>query len=103
MAPSGRLQGRAAIITGGEGSIGMATARALVAEGASVCLIGLVAGELRAGAESLGGAARWAVADVTDADQVKTAVAVGLLGRSGTLDLQASEGAGSRLPRLRWN
>jgi NAD(P)-dependent dehydrogenase (short-subunit alcohol dehydrogenase family) len=89
MAPSGRLQGKAAIITGGEGSIGMATARALVAEGASVCLIGLVAGELRAGAESLGGAARWAVADVTDADQVKTAVA-GAAEAFGRLDVVVS-------------
>ena len=39
---TGRLHGKAAIITGGEGSIGMATARAFVAEGARVCLIGLV-------------------------------------------------------------
>jgi len=75
VAPSRRLQGKAAIITGGEGSIGMAAARALVAEGAKVCLIGLVADELRAGAASLGGAARWAVADVTDSVQVKAAVA----------------------------
>jgi NAD(P)-dependent dehydrogenase (short-subunit alcohol dehydrogenase family) len=36
-----RLAGKAAIITGGEGSIGMATARALAAEGASVFLAGL--------------------------------------------------------------
>jgi len=75
VAPSRRLQGKAAIITGGEGSIGMAAARALVAEGAKVCLIGLVADELRAGAASLGGAARWAVVDVTDSVQVKAAVA----------------------------
>jgi NAD(P)-dependent dehydrogenase (short-subunit alcohol dehydrogenase family) len=75
VAPSPRLQGKAAIITGGEGSIGMATARALVGEGARVCLIGLVADELRAGAASLGGAARWAVADVTDSTAVKAAVA----------------------------
>ena len=61
----GRLHGKAAIITGGEGSIGMATARAFVAEGARVCLIGLVADELRAGAQALGGAATWAVADVS--------------------------------------
>jgi NAD(P)-dependent dehydrogenase (short-subunit alcohol dehydrogenase family) len=75
MSSSPRLQGKAAIITGGEGSIGMATARALVAEGARVCLIGLVADELRAGAASLGGAGSWAVADVTDAAAVKNAVA----------------------------
>jgi NAD(P)-dependent dehydrogenase (short-subunit alcohol dehydrogenase family) len=41
MSPTGRLDEKAAIITGGEGSIGPATARALVAEGASVFLAGL--------------------------------------------------------------
>jgi NAD(P)-dependent dehydrogenase (short-subunit alcohol dehydrogenase family) len=75
MSSSPRLRGKAAIITGGEGSIGMATARAFVAEGARVCLIGLVADELRAGAASLGDAGSWAVADVTDAAAVKNAVA----------------------------
>jgi NAD(P)-dependent dehydrogenase (short-subunit alcohol dehydrogenase family) len=73
--PRGLLSGKAAIITGGEGSIGMATARAFVAEGARVCLIGLVADELRAGAAALGEAAIWAMADVTSSVQVKTAVA----------------------------
>jgi NAD(P)-dependent dehydrogenase (short-subunit alcohol dehydrogenase family) len=75
MARAGRLQGKVAIITGGEGSIGMATARALVAEGARVCLAGLNADDLRRGAESLGDAASWTVANVTDALQVKAAVA----------------------------
>ena len=75
MEPRGLLRGKAALITGGEGSIGMATARAFVAEGARVCLVGLVADELRAGAASLGDAATWAVADVTDSVPVKTAVA----------------------------
>jgi len=53
----GRLHGKAAIITGGEGSIGMATARTFAAEGARVCLVGLVEDELRAGASELGDAA----------------------------------------------
>jgi NAD(P)-dependent dehydrogenase (short-subunit alcohol dehydrogenase family) len=73
--PSGLLRGKAAIITGGEGSIGMATARAFVAEGARVCLIGLIAEELQAGARALGAAATWARADVADSAQVKAAVA----------------------------
>ena len=36
MEPKGLLRSKAAIITGGEGSIGLATARAFVAEGARV-------------------------------------------------------------------
>jgi NAD(P)-dependent dehydrogenase (short-subunit alcohol dehydrogenase family) len=72
MEPRGLLRGKAALITGGEGSIGMATARTFVAEGARV---GLDADELRDGAQALGGAATWAVADVTDSAAVKTAVA----------------------------
>jgi NAD(P)-dependent dehydrogenase (short-subunit alcohol dehydrogenase family) len=89
MAPSARVQGKAAIITGGEGSIGLATARALVAEGARVCLVGLVADELRAGAASLGDAARWVVADVTDSAGVKDAVA-GAVEAFGRLDVVVS-------------
>jgi NAD(P)-dependent dehydrogenase (short-subunit alcohol dehydrogenase family) len=87
--PSPRLQDKAAIITGGEGSIGMATARALVAEGARVCLVGLVADELRAGAASLGDAASWTVADVTDSTAVKAAVA-GAAEAFGRLDVVVS-------------
>jgi NAD(P)-dependent dehydrogenase (short-subunit alcohol dehydrogenase family) len=75
MERSGLLLGKAAVITGGEGSIGMATARAFAAEGARVCLVGLAADELAAGAASLGDGCRWAVADVTDSAAVKTAMA----------------------------
>jgi NAD(P)-dependent dehydrogenase (short-subunit alcohol dehydrogenase family) len=89
MTPSRRLQDKVAIITGGEGSIGMATARAVVAEGGRACLIGLVADRLRAGAASLGDAASWAVADVTDATAVKAAVA-GAVERFGRLDVVIS-------------
>ena len=79
----GRLVGRAAIITGGEGSIGMATARAFIAEGARVLLAGVSEPSLRAGAAQLGDAAAWRVTDVTDSAQVKAAVdaAVGQFGR----------------------
>ena len=83
------LRGKAAIITGGEGSIGLATARAFVAEGARVCLIGLLADELEAGAQVLDGAATWAVADVTDSVQVKTALA-GAAEAFGRLDVVVS-------------
>jgi NAD(P)-dependent dehydrogenase (short-subunit alcohol dehydrogenase family) len=69
-----RLLGRAAIITGGEGSIGMATSRAFVAEGASVLLAGISERNLKAGAAELGDRAAWTVTDVTDSAQVKAAV-----------------------------
>jgi NAD(P)-dependent dehydrogenase (short-subunit alcohol dehydrogenase family) len=79
----GRLSGKAAIITGGEGSIGMAAARAFIAEGARVLLAGVSEPGLRAGAAELGDAAAWRVTDVTDSAQVKAAVdaAVAQFGR----------------------
>jgi NAD(P)-dependent dehydrogenase (short-subunit alcohol dehydrogenase family) len=75
----GRLDGKAAIISGGEGSIGLATARALVAEGANVFLAGLSESDLKAAAAALNdigrdSAAAWSVTDVTDSAQVKAAV-----------------------------
>jgi NAD(P)-dependent dehydrogenase (short-subunit alcohol dehydrogenase family) len=70
----GRLRGRVAIITGGEGSVGMATARAFVREGARVALVGLAAEQLAAGGSELGEHACTAVADVTDAAAVRAAV-----------------------------
>ncbi|MEN3306952.1 MAG: hypothetical protein V7603_3154 [Micromonosporaceae bacterium] len=71
----GRLSGRVAIITGGEGSIGMATARAFVREGARVALVGISATRLADGAAELGpDCCTSAVADVTDAHAVRTAV-----------------------------
>ncbi|MGH3278587.1 MAG: SDR family NAD(P)-dependent oxidoreductase [Trebonia sp.] len=82
----GRLTGKAAIITGGEGSIGMATARAFVAEGASVFLAGVSEPELKAGAAELGQRAGWKVTDVTDSAQVKAAVDAAV-GRFGHLDV----------------
>jgi NAD(P)-dependent dehydrogenase (short-subunit alcohol dehydrogenase family) len=81
-----RLGGRAAIITGGEGSIGMATARAFVAEGASVFLAGLSEPGLKAGATELGDRAAWRVTDVTDSAQVKAAVDAAVE-RFGRLDV----------------
>jgi len=82
-----RLAGKAAIITGGEGSIGMATARAFVAEGANVFLAGIAEADLKAGAAGLGpDRAAWKVTDVTDSAQVKAAVEAALA-RFGRLDI----------------
>ncbi|HVT70101.1 MAG TPA: SDR family NAD(P)-dependent oxidoreductase [Trebonia sp.] len=83
----GTLDGKAAIITGGEGSIGMATARAFTAAGAKVFLAGVSEPGLKAGAAALGPeTAGWAVADVTDSAQVKAAVEQAVA-RFGRLDV----------------
>ena len=72
------------MITGGAGSIGLATARAFIDEGARVLLVDLDEAQLRSAAESLeSDAVSWAVADVTSSEQVQAAVnaALELFGR----------------------
>jgi NAD(P)-dependent dehydrogenase (short-subunit alcohol dehydrogenase family) len=76
-----------AFITGGEGSVGMATARLMVAEGARVALVGLVREGLAAAERELGAeAALCAVADVTDSAQVRAALDAAV-DRFGKLDV----------------
>jgi NAD(P)-dependent dehydrogenase (short-subunit alcohol dehydrogenase family) len=70
-----RLADKVALITGGAGSIGLATARAFVAEGARVLIADLDHAALEQAAGDLGSeVAAWAVADVTDPAQVEAAV-----------------------------
>src|SRR3954447_15620514 len=92
MCAMGRLDGKASIITGGEGSIGLATARAFAAEGARVFLAGISEPDLKAAAATLDAdgltedAVGWAVTDVRDSAQVKAAVEAAV-GRFGRLDI----------------
>lgn len=79
---SGPVQGMAAIVTGGGGGIGRATARILVADGAHVLIAGRTASRLEAVAEQLapeagrsGGSIRWTVCDAAVDEQVAAAVA----------------------------
>jgi NAD(P)-dependent dehydrogenase (short-subunit alcohol dehydrogenase family) len=73
-----RLQGKVALITGGESGIGLATARRFIAEGARVHLVGIDDAKLAAAVEELGeDHALASTADVTDEDAVKRAVAEG--------------------------
>jgi NAD(P)-dependent dehydrogenase (short-subunit alcohol dehydrogenase family) len=71
-----RLEGRSALISGGAGSIGLATARAFLAEGASVVLADLDRERVEAAAAELGGGAAGIACDVTDEGQVEAAVAL---------------------------
>lgn len=83
----GRLDGKVALITGAAGSIGAASARALVAEGARVVVTDLDQGRVAALASELGAAvAAAAVADVTDSAQVRAAVQLAI-DRFGGLDV----------------
>ena len=83
----GQLDGKVALITGGESGIGLASARLFVAEGAAVHLIGLDGTGLEKAVAELGqDRASWAVADVTDEQAVRTAVETGFA-RHGRLDV----------------
>jgi len=82
-----RLQDKVAVITGGGGSIGAATARLFAAEGALVVVADVDEAGLAAVVEELGSdRAASAVTDVTDSEQVRAAVALAV-DRFGRLDV----------------
>ncbi len=70
-----RLAGKVALITGGAGSIGLATARAFLAEGAQVLIVDRDEAALSAAVSAIGSERlAYVTADVTDEDQVAAAV-----------------------------
>jgi NAD(P)-dependent dehydrogenase (short-subunit alcohol dehydrogenase family) len=70
-----RLLGKVALITGGAGSIGLATARAFAAEGARVMVVDIDEDELVRAAGTLDvDSVHWSGCDVTDSGQVLRAV-----------------------------
>jgi NAD(P)-dependent dehydrogenase (short-subunit alcohol dehydrogenase family) len=82
-----RLQDKVALISGGGGSIGAATARVFAAEGARVVVADLDEAGLTAVVDEIGSdRAALAVTDVTDSDQVRAAVALAVE-RFGGLDV----------------
>jgi NAD(P)-dependent dehydrogenase (short-subunit alcohol dehydrogenase family) len=82
----GRLDGRAALITGASSGIGEATARAFVREGAEVTLLARRREQLESLAASLGDGAVATVADVRDPAAIAAAVKQ-TVDRFGRLDV----------------
>jgi NAD(P)-dependent dehydrogenase (short-subunit alcohol dehydrogenase family) len=83
----GRLESKVALITGGGGSIGAATARLFATEGAKVVLADVDEDALAAVTDDIGAEkAAYVVADVTDSGQVHEAVRIATE-RFGGLDV----------------
>jgi len=80
------LEDRHALVTGGDGGIGSAIARALFGHGARLTLLGRNRERLGVTAAALGGEAGVAVADVTERPQVKAAFAAARA-RAGDIDI----------------
>lgn len=94
------LAGKVAIVTGGAGGIGSATAEALVAEGAKVVVADIDAEAGTEVAEGLNGAAAFRQADVSDVGEVQALVDFAVE-RFGGLDIMFNNaGIGSPLTRF---
>ena len=95
-----RLKDQVALITGGSKGLGLAIAKALTAEGASVSLVARASDELSQAVKSLGASGAQAIAapaDVTKSDEIERAVRATLekWGRLDVLVLNAGTWAGS--------
>ena len=96
----GRLDGKVALITGGAGGVGRATARVFVEEGASVLLVDRAESELKGAVRGLDPErVGYAVADVADAAEADAYVSAAV-DRFGGLDIVILNAGitGARLP-----
>lgn len=87
-----RLDGKSAVVFGGASGIGAATCRALAEQGASVTSADIDSARGQALATSIGASASFQTVDVTNAEQVATAVA-GAAARTGRLDIVVNAAA----------
>lgn len=94
------LAGKVAIVTGGAGGIGRATAKQLAAEGAKVVIGDIDEAGGRALAAELGDAASFQAVDVSDADQVQALVDHAVERFGGLHIMFNNAGIGSPLKRF---
>jgi len=87
-----RLRGKSALITGAARGIGLAFARAYVAEGATVCIADINIAAAEAGAAEIGAGAYALPLDVTDQASIDACVA-GVVARTGGLDILINNAA----------
>lgn len=87
-----RLKGKSALITGAARGIGLAFARAYLAEGAEVCIADINVEAARTSAETLGPGAHAVALDVTRQDSIDAAFAEAI-GRMGKLDILINNAA----------
>jgi NAD(P)-dependent dehydrogenase (short-subunit alcohol dehydrogenase family) len=91
----GRVDGKVALVTGGAKGLGLASARALIAEGARVMITDVDATSGEAAARELGSNAVFRKQDVTDKNSWE-AVLEDVVARFGTLNILVnSAGVGS--------
>jgi NAD(P)-dependent dehydrogenase (short-subunit alcohol dehydrogenase family) len=94
----GRLQGKTAVITGGNSGIGLATAKRFVAEGAHVFITGRRQAELDKAVESIGAGVTGVQGDVANLDDLDRLFAT-VRAATGRLDiLFANAGLGEVAP-----
>src|SRR5262249_481339 len=87
-----RLSGKVAIITGGAGGIGLATAQLFTDEGAQVLLVDRHEAALQSAVQTIGGTVSYVVADITQPEQVQHYVQTALERYQGIDILLANAG-----------
>ncbi len=93
------LTGRVALVTGGNGGIGLGMARGLAAAGARIAVVGRNAAKNAAAIAELGGDSFSVIADLTPADAPARALAEVLDRTDGRLDILVNN-AGTNIRRL---
>src|SRR3569833_3209856 len=94
-----RFAGKGVLVTGGGSGIGLATAKAFAAEGATGVVAGREEQRLASAVKEIGDAASAVTVDVTDSADVARMVST-VVERHGGLDVAVNIGAHGRLPNM---